>query len=113
VTPAVLPSPAPREPMVDKAVAEKAVAERAVVRTEQAGGDEAVAKPASLTRDERIARVQAGLKEFGNEAIEVDGVMGARTSAAIREFQSLFGLKVTGEADQAVYAKMKEIGLID
>jgi peptidoglycan hydrolase-like protein with peptidoglycan-binding domain len=116
VTPAVLPSPAPREAVAEKAVAEKPVAEKAVVRTEPADNDdaeEAVARPVSLTRDERIARVQAGLKEFGNEAIEVDGVMGARTSAAIREFQSLFGLKVTGEADQAVYAKMKEIGLIE
>lgn len=108
VTSAVLPSPAPRKP-----AAEKVVAEKAVVRTEPASDGEAVAKPVSLTRDERIARVQAGLKEFGNEAIEVDGVMGARTSAAIREFQSLFGLEATGEADQAVYAKMKEIGLIE
>ena len=70
-------------------------------------------KPLSFTRDERIAKVQAGLKEFGNDAIEIDGVMGARTEAAIREFQSLFGLAVTGEADQAVYAKMKEIGLVE
>ena len=66
-----------------------------------------------MTRDERIAKVQAGLKEFGNDAIEIDGVMGARTEAAIREFQSLFGLAETGEADQAVYAKMKEIGLVE
>lgn len=109
VTPAVLPSPAPREP-----AAEKAVAKPAVARTGPEGNDveDAVAKPASLTRDERIAKVQAGLKEFGNDAIEIDGVMGARTTAAIKEFQSLFGLKVTGEADQAVYAKMKEIGLV-
>ena len=56
--------------------------------------------------------MQAGLKEFGNDAIEIDGLMGAQTTAAIKEFQSLFGLQVTGEADQAVYAKMKEIGLI-
>ena len=98
VKPAVLPSPAPR----------REVAEPAVARTP----DAAVAKPVSLTRDERIAKVQAGLKEFGNEAIELDGLMGARTAAAIKEFQSLFGLKATGEADQAVYAKMKEIGLV-
>jgi peptidoglycan hydrolase-like protein with peptidoglycan-binding domain len=98
VTPAVLPSPAPR----DKA------AEPAVATT----SDDAAAKPASLIRDERIAKVQAGLKEFGNDAIEIDGLMGARTTAAIKEFQSLFGLKVTGEADQAVFAKMKEIGLV-
>jgi peptidoglycan hydrolase-like protein with peptidoglycan-binding domain len=114
VTSAVLPSPAPREPVAERAVAEKAVAEKTVARTKPAGDEteEAVAKPVSLTRDDRIAKVQAGLREFGNEAIEVDGVMGARTAAAIREFQSLFGLKVTGEADQAVYAKMKEIGLV-
>jgi peptidoglycan hydrolase-like protein with peptidoglycan-binding domain len=105
VTPAVLPSPAPRDE----------VAKPAVVRTGPGAdnkAEEAIAKPASLTRDERVAKVQAGLKEFGTAAIEVDGVMGARTAAAIKEFQSLFGLKVTGEADQAVYAKMKEIGLV-
>ena len=98
VKPAVLPSPAPRREVAEPAVA--------------SASDEAVAKPASLVRDERIAKVQAGLREFGNEAIEVDGVMGARTAAAIKEFQSLFGLEVTGEADGAVYAKMKEIGLV-
>jgi len=126
VTPAVLPSPAPREPVAEKAVVEKPVREKAVqekamaekvlAKAERAGSEKAeaaIAKPVSLTRDERIAKVQAGLKEFGNDGIDVDGVMGARTAAAIREFQSLFGLQVTGEADQAVYAKMKEIGLID
>ena len=99
VKPAVLPSPAPRAE----------AAEPAVARTQ----DAAVARPVSVVRDERIAKVQAGLREFGNEAIEVDGVMGARTAAAIKEFQSLFGLEMTGEADRAVYAKMKEIGLVE
>ena len=45
--------------------------------------------------------------------IEIDGVMGARTEAAIHEFQALFGLPETGKADEAVHAKMKEIGLIN
>lgn len=102
VTPVVLPSPAPRV----------AAVERVAATADDAAGD-AAAKPASLTRDERVARVQAGLREFGNDAIEIDGLIGARTTAAIKEFQSLFGLNVTGEADQAVYAKMKEIGLIE
>jgi peptidoglycan hydrolase-like protein with peptidoglycan-binding domain len=86
---AVLPTPAPR--------------------------DAVATAPAANTipvRDDRVAKVQAGLQEFGNEAIEADGLMGAKTEAAIREFQSLFGLPVTGKADQEVYAKMKEIGLI-
>lgn len=60
---------------------------------------------------DRIARVQAGLRAFGNEGIEIDGMIGARTRSAIREFQSLFGLAETGEPDEATYAKMKEIGL--
>lgn len=59
----------------------------------------------------RIMKIQAGLKAFGNDGIEIDGVIGARTKAAIREFQSLFGLPETGEPDPAVYAKMREIGL--
>jgi peptidoglycan hydrolase-like protein with peptidoglycan-binding domain len=104
VTPVVVPSPAPREQ------AKPAVATGLASRD---GVDDARVNQASFTRDESVAKVQAGLREFGNDAIEIDGVMGARTEAAIREVQSLFGLAVTGEADQAVYAKMKEIGLLE
>lgn len=60
---------------------------------------------------ERIMKVQAGLKAFGNDGIAVDGLMGARTEAGIREFQSLFGLPENGKPDDALYAKMKEVGL--
>ena len=62
---------------------------------------------------EELKRVQAGLRAFGNEQIEIDGLMGTKTSSAIREFQSLFGLPETGEADSRLVAKMREIGLID
>ncbi|KQZ94183.1 peptidoglycan-binding protein [Mesorhizobium sp. Root157] len=73
----------------------------------------AAALPASTSLDAHIVKVQAGLKAFGNEDIQLDGVAGARTKAAIREFQAIFRLPVTGEADEAVYAKMREIGLTD
>jgi len=63
--------------------------------------------------DPLVAKIQAGLKAFGNDGIEVDGVMGERTRSAIREFQSLFGLAPTGEPDKALYAKMKDVGLTD
>lgn len=66
----------------------------------------AVQKP-----DPMVLRIQAGLKAFGNDGIEVDGVVGGKTRAAIREFQSLFGLPETGEPDERLYAKMQEIGL--
>lgn len=61
--------------------------------------------------DPRIVKIQAGLKAFGNDGIEIDGVVGSRTRSAIREFQSLFGLPVTGEPDEVLYKKMREIGL--
>jgi peptidoglycan hydrolase-like protein with peptidoglycan-binding domain len=67
--------------------------------------------PAAGDADARIVKIQAGLKAFGNDDIQLDGVVGARTSAAIREFQSLFGLPVTGKPEEGVYAKMREIGL--
>lgn len=70
-----------------------------------------VAPAPSVDLVARTKKIQAGLKAFGNDGIDVDGVMGARTKAAIREFQALFGLPETGEPDAAVYAKMREIGL--
>lgn len=91
-TGAILPSPAPRAP----------------------AGDKTSASPhGAQDTDARIVRIQAGLKAFGNDDIKLDGVIGARTRAAIKEFQSLFGLPETGEPDQVVYAKMREIGLTD
>jgi peptidoglycan hydrolase-like protein with peptidoglycan-binding domain len=61
--------------------------------------------------DPMILKIQAGLKAFGNDGMEIDGVIGSKTRAAIKEFQSLFGLPVTGEPDDKLYAKMREIGL--
>jgi peptidoglycan hydrolase-like protein with peptidoglycan-binding domain len=68
-------------------------------------------RPVSGTSDPRVLKIQAGLKAFGNDGIEIDGVVGTRTRLAIQEFQSLFGLPVTGDPDEALYKKMREIGL--
>jgi len=70
------------------------------------------ANPASgLPESERISRIQAGLRAFGNESVDIDGMVGTKTRNAIREFQSLFGMQVNGEPDEELYAKMREIGL--
>ncbi|MET3582144.1 peptidoglycan hydrolase-like protein with peptidoglycan-binding domain [Mesorhizobium robiniae] len=69
------------------------------------------ANAAAPAPDARIIKIQAGLKAFGNDDMQLDGVVGARTKAAIKEFQSLFGLPETGEPDEVVYVKMREIGL--
>ncbi|PBC02625.1 peptidoglycan-binding protein [Mesorhizobium sp. WSM3860] len=100
-TTAAIPRPAPRP------------ADRA---TAQAAGPAAIpvsapANGATQAPDARIVKIQAGLKAFGNDDMQLDGVVGARTKSAIKEFQALFGLPETGEPDEVVYAKMREIGL--
>ncbi|MBB4093032.1 peptidoglycan-binding protein [Ochrobactrum pecoris] len=59
-----------------------------------------------------IIRVQAGLKAFGNDTVPVTGQPGKTTQEAVREFQKLFSMPVTGEIDATLIAKMREIGLI-
>jgi peptidoglycan hydrolase-like protein with peptidoglycan-binding domain len=122
-TAGITPSPAPRKPdqqPAAKPVQKQAKADQLAAKPVPATKPAAAAKPepavqkaddtakaelASLTK-----KVQAGLKAFGNEGIDVDGVNGGKTRNAIREFQSIFGLKVTGEPDAALYKKMRELG---
>lgn len=61
---------------------------------------------------EELVRIQAGLKAFGNDMVVVDGVPGKSTEEAIREFQKLFRLNVSGQPDPELIGKMREIGLI-
>jgi peptidoglycan hydrolase-like protein with peptidoglycan-binding domain len=104
-TGAIVPVPSSRDKGAEKAEP-AAVAQSADARI--------VRMQASLKADApdpHIVRIQAGLKAFGNDDMKLDGVIGVRTRAAIKEFQSLFGLPETGEPDEVVYAKMREIGL--
>lgn len=72
------------------------------------------AKPvASTDGDPQVKKIQAGLKAFGHDTMEIDGLLGSKTRAAIKEFQSLFDLPVTGEPDAKLHAKMREVGLTD
>lgn len=98
-TTAAIPHPAPRP-----ATAAQAAAPVPIPVSAPANG-------ATQTPDARIVKIQAGLKAFGNDDMQLDGVVGARTKAAIKEFQALFGLPETGDPDEAVYVKMREIGL--
>lgn len=97
-TSAVTPRPAPRE-----------IATAAPTPVVEGPG--AAVKPAAAKGDPLVMKVQAGLKAFGHDAMEIDGVLGSKTKAAIEEFQTLFGMPVTGEPNEALYAKMREAGL--
>ncbi len=101
------PAPAPRD---ERAAAAPRTATPVVLPAEPPT-PVAGAVRAARESDPRIVKIQAGLKAFGNDGIELDGVVGSRTRAAIKEFQTLFGLPVTGEPDEALYAKMRETGL--
>jgi peptidoglycan hydrolase-like protein with peptidoglycan-binding domain len=46
--------------------------------------------------DEKIKQVQQKLKDQGHDAGPVDGIMGPKTQAALKEFQSAKGLKDSG-----------------
>jgi His-Xaa-Ser repeat protein HxsA len=48
---------------------------------------------------ETIRQVQAKLKEQGQDPGPADGIMGPKTQAALKEFQSAKGLKATGQLD--------------
>ena len=61
----------------------------------------------------RIRNLQAGLRKSGRTDIDIDGLFGARTRAALVEFQKKNGLPETGSADDAVFAKMRQKGLIE
>ncbi len=91
----------------------KAVPQKPVSQPEEVTEAEpsAPTQTGGLSNDD-VLRLQAGLKAFGNGSIDVDGRIGTKTRDAIREFQSLFQLTVSGEPNREVLEKLQEIGLV-
>ncbi|MCO6389523.1 peptidoglycan-binding protein [Aliihoeflea aestuarii] len=85
--------------------------ENTPVEAARSGTDQIQTASAPSSGEQRVMRIQAGLRAFGNQSIDLDGQVGPRTESAILEFQSLFGLPETGMPDEATYEKMREIGL--
>lgn len=88
---------------------QKAAAPVPVLRPDPAATEDDISNKA--VRGSTVVRVQAGLRAFGNDHIEIDGITGPKTREAIKEFQVLFGLEPTGEASETVLSKMRELGL--
>lgn len=59
-----------------------------------------------LSREDRLT-IQRGLTARGYDVGTIDGVIGALTEAAIRDFQSRQGMTVTGVASQDVLAALR------
>jgi peptidoglycan hydrolase-like protein with peptidoglycan-binding domain len=53
-----------------------------------------------------VERAQQALKQAGHDPGSVDGVLGAKTSSALRAYQKAHGLEETGRLDAATSAKL-------
>lgn len=58
---------------------------------------------------EEITGVQARLKSLGFDCGAVDGVCGPRTEAALKSFQSRYGLPADGQPDRLTQLKLEEL----
>ncbi|WP_455466519.1 peptidoglycan-binding domain-containing protein [Bartonella sp. B39] len=60
-----------------------------------------------------ITQVQKALRTFGNQEVIVSGVEDQKTREALKQFQKIFDLPITGKIDHAVLMKMYEVGLLN
>lgn len=64
------------------------------------------AKAAGAGGQERVRQVQEALKDKGMDPGPVDGIMGPKTQAALREFQKQEGMEETGRLDAETMSKL-------
>jgi len=55
---------------------------------------------------EQVKAIQQALKDQGHDPGEIDGIMGPKTQAALRDYQQKQGLKATGRLDSETSAKL-------
>ena len=61
---------------------------------------------------ELVKRIQSGLTAASVADLTPDGIVGERTRSAIRTFEALEGLEVTGAPDPRILERLIEIGAI-
>jgi peptidoglycan hydrolase-like protein with peptidoglycan-binding domain len=69
----------------------------------------AVQKPVA---SDLVMKIQKGLSNIAYTDIAVDGLIGEKTRMAIRHFEKHYRLPQTGEPNEKVLAKLKEIGAL-
>ncbi|PKA40323.1 peptidoglycan-binding protein [Rhizobium sullae] len=115
IGPLTVPAEKPREDVTSKASAEDPVA--AAIRSAEKQIKTAPAAPKQvpppeLTNADLVLKIQKGLSNMAYANVGVDGVAGEQTRTAIRRFQKHYNLPETGEPNEAVLKKLKEIGAI-
>lgn len=82
----------------------------AIMRAEaDPGTTSAVARPVP---SDLVMKIQKGLSNIAYTDIAVDGLIGEKTRTAIRHFEKHYRLPVTGEPNEQVLAKLKDIGAL-
>ncbi len=83
-----------------------------IVRTRDPQAPQTTAAPTPGFDPMLVTRVQIGLINYGARAVEIDGMMGEQTAAAIRDFERHFELEVTGVPSAALVRKLEDIGAL-
>ncbi|MCE7026580.1 peptidoglycan-binding domain-containing protein [Jiella avicenniae] len=113
-----VPAPAPRplerpDPAETASISSgqggRVVAPSAAERPKPASGG----RFAALAEPDRVKMIQAALSSAQVASLTVDGVLGEKTRAAIRTFEALEGMDVTGEPEPRVLERLAEIGLVE
>lgn len=73
---------------------------------------QAVKRTDPVPASQMVLQIQKGLSNIAYTDVEIDGVAGTQTKAAIRRFQKHYRLPETGEPDAVVLQKLKAIGAL-
>ena len=73
---------------------------------------QAMLKGLTAADAELVMKIQKGLSNIAYANIDVDGVAGQQTRAAIRHFEKHYRLPETGEPNERVLKKLKQIGAL-
>ncbi len=114
VTPAGAPLPAiqiePIQPQEELAAIQASGTVQAAPQTALLAATTPVAKPAggsTLDEPARVREIQLALRSAGFDSGPPDGRMGARTRAAIRDFQVAHGLQADGKVGLKTWSKLE------
>ncbi|MCB8838860.1 peptidoglycan-binding protein [Aurantimonas sp. VKM B-3413] len=110
------PSPSPRpDPRQTASISERMHVPAAKApdnSTDQAEPGEVEERFAELSQGELVKKIQTALTNAQVAKLQADGIPGEKTRAAIRTFQALEGMKVTGEPDAELLEHLAEVGIV-
>ncbi|EJF89760.1 peptidoglycan-binding domain-containing protein [Bartonella melophagi] len=84
------------------------IANNPITTSDLTHSEEVILKP--LVTD--IIRVQEALRMFGSQEVTITGIEDEKTMRALKQFQKIFNLPITGKIDRKVLLKMHEVGLL-